>query len=273
MSDPSSVVSQPPPPGSSLLGPGDPEPVELLRPAGISSVFLTCEHAGRALPTRLGRLGLAPADLERHIAVDIGAAGVTRGLSRRLDATAVLQRYSRLVVDCNRAPSAGDFIATLSEATEIPGNSGLSPEHIAARTREIFEPYHATIRDALDARERAGQATVLVSVHSCTPVYHGVHRPWHIGVLYDRDDRFARLMLDLLGASGELTIGENQPYELTHERDYAVPTHGELRGVPHVELEIRQDLIASEAGQAGWVQRLVPVLEDALERLRGQGVL
>ena len=218
-------------------------------------------------------LGLASADLERHIAIDIGAAGVTRGLSQRFDATAVLQRYSRLVVDCNRSPSAPDFITTLSETTEIPGNEGLTPDQVAARTREIFEPYHTTIRDALDARARAGQDSVLVSVHSCTPVYHGVHRPWHIGILYDRDDRFARLLLDILRAHGELTVGENQPYHLTHERDYAVPTHGELRGIPHVELEIRQDLIASETGQAEWVDRLVPVLEEALDRSRGLGIL
>ena len=104
-------------------------------------------------------------------------------------------------------------------------------------------------------------------MHSCTPVYLGVHRPWHIGVLYDRDDRFARVVLDLLAEHGELTIGENQPYELTHERDYAVPVHGELRGIPHVELEIRQDLITEERGQIEWATRLAPLLQEALEQL------
>lgn len=254
-----------------LLESADPPPVELLRAEGSSPLFLTCEHAGRLFPAQLGTLGLGAADLERHIAWDIGAGGVTRGLSARLDATAVLQRYSRLVVDCNRAPMAHDFITVKSEDTEIPGNRALSAAEVGARTREIFEPYHDAIRGALDAREAAGQPTVLVSVHSCTPVFHGVWRPWHVGVLYDKDDRFARIVLDLLSEHGELTIGENQPYYLTHERDYAVPVHGENRGIPHVELEIRQDLIGDADGQDVWAERLARVLNEGLELLRQRG--
>ncbi|WP_428267156.1 N-formylglutamate amidohydrolase [Haliangium sp.] len=252
----------------SLLAADEPAPVELLRAAGGSPLFFTCEHAGRALPARVGDLGLSALDLERHIAWDIGAAGVTRGLSERLDATAVLQRYSRLVVDCNRAPSAHDFIAVHSETTAIHANRDLDPAEVAARTREIFTPYHDAIRTALDARESAGQPTVLVAVHSCTPVYHGVWRPWHVGVLYDLDDRFARIVLDLLSEHGELTVGENEPYELTHERDYSVPLHGEQRGIPHVELEIRQDLIESRDGQDEWAERLAVVLSEGVDRLR-----
>lgn len=256
-----------------LLGPADPPPVEVLRPEGSSPLFLTCEHAGRRFPERLGALGLGEADAGRHIAWDIGAAGVTRGLSERLDATAVLQRYSRLVADCNRAPTAHDFIAVKSEDTEIPGNRAVGAAEVGARTREIFEPYHDTIRGALDARQAAGRETVLVAVHSCTPVYHGVWRPWHVGVLYDKDDRFARVVLDLLSEHGELTIGENQPYYLTHERDYAVPVHGEDRGIPHVELEIRQDLIGDAAGQDEWAERLGRILVEGLALLRQRGAL
>ena len=256
------------PADDSLLGPDDPAPVEVLRLDGPSEFFFTCEHAGIALPRALGTLGLSEADLERHIACDIGAAGVTRGLSERFDAPAVLQRYSRLVVDCNRSPAAHDFITTLSEATKIPGNRDLSPQQIIRRTREIFNPYHEAVRDALDRRAALGQKTILVSVHSCTPVYHGVSRPWHIGVLYDRDDRFARIVLDLLAEHGELTVGENQPYELSHERDYSVPVHGEVRGIPHCELEIRQDLIGDQTGQSEWVDRLETILKEGLARLR-----
>lgn len=255
-----------------LLSNADPEPVEILRPDGASPLFLTCDHAGRRIPVALGTLGLGPVDLARHIAWDIGAGGVTRLLSDRLDATAILQRYSRLVVDCNRSPAAHDFIAVKSEDTEIPGNRHVEAAEVEARTREIFTPYHEAIRQALDARAAAGQWTVLVAVHSCTPVYHGVWRPWHVGVLYDRDDRFARIMLDLLSEDGELTIGENQPYELTHDRDYSVPLHGEDRGLLHVELEIRQDLIGDEAGQEAWATRLASVLGRALERLQRDGL-
>jgi predicted N-formylglutamate amidohydrolase len=255
-----------------LLSNADPLPVETLRPGGRSPFFLTCDHAGRRFPVALGTLGLGPVDLERHIACDIGAAGVTRGLSERLDAAAILQRYSRLVVDCNRAPTAHDYIAVKSEDTEIPGNRHVGAAEIEARTREIFAPYHEAIRGALDARAAAGQPTVLVAVHSCTPVYHGVWRPWHVGVLYDRDDRFARIMLDLLSEAGELTIGENQPYELTHDRDYSVPIHGEDRGILHVELEIRQDLIGDAAGQEAWAERLAAILGRGLERLQRAGL-
>jgi predicted N-formylglutamate amidohydrolase len=251
-----------------LLGEGEPPPVEILRLEGSSPFFLTCDHAGSRFPARLGTLGLGAADVERHITYDIGAAGVTRGLSARLDAAAVLQRYSRLVVDCNRATTAHDFIAVESESTAIPGNREVGAAEIAARTREIFTPYHDAIRQALDARAAAGRPTVLVAVHSCTPVYHGVWRPWHVGVLYDRDDRFARIMLDLLSEDGALTIGENQPYELTHDRDYSVPAHGEDRGLLHVELELRQDLIRAPDGQEAWAERLAGVLRRGLERLQ-----
>ncbi len=250
-----------------LLHADEPHPVEVLREHSRTPFFLTCDHAGQRIPRRLGSLGLGAADLERHIAWDIGAAGVARVLSERLDATLVLQRYSRLVVDCNRSPAAADFITEQSEGTEIPGNRGVGAAEAAARRSEVFEPYHAAITALLDERERDGVDTVLIAVHSCTPVYHGVWRPWHIGVLYDRDDRYARIILDLLARHHELTIGENEPYSLSHQRDFAVPLHGERRQLPHVELEIRQDLIADEAGQADWAARLAVVLTEALAKL------
>jgi predicted N-formylglutamate amidohydrolase len=250
-----------------LLGPDDPPPYEVVRPDAPSPFFLSCDHAGRRFPARLGTLGLTSADQLRHIAWDIGAEGVARRLSELLDATLVLQPYSRLVVDCNRTPEARDFIAVQSESTTIPGNLEVGPAEALARTLEIFRPYHAVTEAALDRRAAARRRTVLVAVHSCTDVYHGVWRPWHVGVLYDRDERFARLMLELLGAHGELTVGENQPYSLTHARDYSVPVHGEVRGLPHVELEIRQDLLATAGGQQEWAERLAVVLGEALARL------
>ena len=257
---------------TTLLGPGDPDPVEVLRPAGGAVLFLTCEHAGRAIPRRLGTLGLDERHLERHIAWDIGAAGVARRLSAALDATLVLQRYSRLVVDCNRAPGAHDFVVTLSEDTGIPGNIDVPEGERLAREIEIFRPYHDTIRSLLDERSANGRPVVLVSVHSCTPVFLGVSRPWHIGVLYERDRRYAGIVLDLLAREPELVVGDNQPYFMTDEKDYAVPVHGERRGIPHVELEIRQDLVATEAGQAEWAERLARVLVEGVGRLGEEGM-
>ena len=258
---------------STLLGTEDPEPVEVLRPEGGAELFLTCEHAGRAIPRRLGALGLEERDLERHIAWDIGAAGVARRLSAKLDATLVLQRYSRLVVDCNRAPGAHDFVATLSEDTEIPGNFDVSEEERLEREVEIFRPYHDTVRNLLDERIAKRRPVVLVSVHSCTPVFLGVSRPWHIGVLYERDRRYAGIVLGLLGGDPELVVGDNEPYFMTDEKDYSVPVHGEQRGIPHVELELRQDLVAQESGQAEWADRLARVLVKGAGMLRNEGML
>ena len=260
--------------GKRLLGAGDPEPVEVVRPAGTSPFFLTCEHAGRAFPARLGTLGLAGPDLERHIAWDIGAAGVARALSARLDATLVLQRYSRLVVDCNRAPGAADFVVEVSEDTVIPGNQGLSEAAIDARAVEIFHPYHDCIHDLLEARAAAGRLTVAVSVHTCTPVYRGVHRPWHIGVMYEHDDRLARGMLVVLSEEGEeagLEVGDNQPYFMTSDKDYSMPRHGQGRGILHVGFEIRQDLVESAPGQREWAERMERVLRESLGRLKESG--
>ena len=260
--------------GERLLGAGDPGPVEVVRPAGTSPFFLTCEHAGRAFPARLGMLGLAGSDLERHIAWDIGAAGVARELSARLDATLVLQRYSRLVVDCNRAPDAPDFVVEVSEDTVVPGNRNLREAAIDARATEIFHPYHDRIHDLLEARIAAGRLTVVVSVHTCTPVYHGVHRPWHIGVMYEHDDRLAREVLAVLREEGEeagLEVGDNQPYFMTSDKDYSMPRHGQGRGILHVGFEIRQDLVESEAGQREWSLRVERVLRESLGRLKESG--
>jgi predicted N-formylglutamate amidohydrolase len=177
------------------------------------------------------------------------------------------------VVDCNRWPTAHDFIAVHSEDTDVPGNVGVDDAERAARASEIFHPYHDAIARLIDARIEAGRRTVLVAVHSCTPVYLGVERPWHIGILFDRDRRLADVLLELLGAQGELCVGENEPYYLTDEKDYAVPVHGERRGLLHVEIEVRQDLIRAEPGQREWGDHLAETLREALGRLRERGEL
>ena len=258
-------------PTEKLLGPDDPVAVEEIRAGATSPFFLTCEHAGKAFPQRLGTLGLEPRHLDRHITYDIGAAGVARGLSERLDAHLVLSTYSRLVVDCNRWPTAPDYIPTVSEDTEIPGNLDIDEWEVKARTDEIFLPYHDTIAKALDAREASGRTTVLVAVHSCTPVFHGVSRPWHVGVLYEHDPRFAKILLELLHGEGHLCVGDNEPYFMTSDKDYAVPVHGHHRELPHVEFEVRQDLIETRAGQEDWAAFLADILREALGRLREDG--
>ncbi|MCB1742409.1 MAG: N-formylglutamate amidohydrolase [Gammaproteobacteria bacterium] len=250
-----------------LLSPGEPEPVEQIRMQGRSVFVLTCDHAGNLIPRRLAGLGLSETDRRRHIAWDIGAAGVSRRMSEVLDAPLIMQRYSRLVVDCNRRPHAEDFITTLSESTPIPGNLDLDPAQRRAREAEVFEPYHAAITALLDERRSADRTTAFVAVHSCTPVYHGVSRPWHVGVLYDRDDRLAQLVLQCLRREDQLVVGENQPYFLTHERDYSVPVHAEDRGLLHIEFEVRQDLIEHPRGQVEWGERLARALLEAAPQM------
>jgi predicted N-formylglutamate amidohydrolase len=256
-------------PQNRLLQDDDPAPVRVLREAGRSDLFLTADHAGRAIPRSLGQLGLPDSELDRHIAWDIGIAGVTQRLSAALDATAVLQAYSRLVIDCNREPSVPSSIPEISETTDVPGNRGLSAEARAARREKIFEPYHVRIAALLDARQAAAQRTVYVAMHSFTPVFKGESRAMQVGVLYNRDVRLAAIMLELLRAEGDLVVGDNAPYAVSDVTDYGVPVHAERRGLPHVEIEIRQDLIADEAGQAQWAARFTRLLQAADARLRG----
>src|SRR5437763_2243597 len=254
-----------------LLAEDAPAPVRVLRPAGRADFLLTGDHAGRAIPRRLGDLGLPQTERARHIAWDIGIAGVTERLSEALDATAVLQSYSRLVIDCNRQPGLDSSIPTISELTEIPGNQDLTPAEREARRREIFAPYHQRIAELIDARIAAESRVVLVAMHSFTPVFMGVRRQVDIGVLYNRDTRLAHTLLDLLRAEGDLAVGDNEPYAVGDLTDYTVPVHAERRGLAHVEIEIRQDLIADAAGQAAWAARLARLLPAADARLRETG--
>ena len=250
-----------------LLTVNEPAPFAVEQADGGSPFFITCDHAGRRLPQKLGRLGLPEAEFDRHIAWDIGASEVAHRLGRALDAFTIHQIYSRLAIDANRDPSVESSIATVSEATEIPGNRGLSGEERQARAREIFWPYHDRIAAELDRRAGPKGATVLIAVHSFTPVFKGFVRPWHAGVLYNRDPRLALILKHLLEAEGGLVVGDNEPYAVGDLTDYTIPVHGEKRGLPHVEIEIRQDLIAEAAGQETWAALLARLLPEAYRRL------
>ena len=255
-----------------LLDPDEPHPVRVLREVGTSDLFLTGDHAGRAIPRRLHQLGVPDRDLERHIAWDIGIGGVTERLSAMLDATAILQTYSRLVIDCNRNPVWPSAMPEISEFTRIPGNEGLTDADRAARVDAIFAPYHNGIRALLDTRKAAGRRTLFVAMHSFTPSFKGERRDMQVGVLFHNDVRMAAVMLDLLRAERGLIVGENEPYALTDDSDYSEPAHAKGRGLVHVEVEIRQDLIADEAGQVEWASRFAGWLTAADARLRDGGI-
>jgi predicted N-formylglutamate amidohydrolase len=243
-----------------LLEPDEPPAFRIERPEGQSHYFLTCDHAGARVPRSLRSLGVSAEDMRRHIAWDIGAAAVAVKLSAALHAFAILQTYSRLVIDCNRRPGIPESIVRMSESTRIPGNEAVTIEEAAAREREIFRPYHDRIRTELDMRAAQHRPTVLISVHSFTPRFHGKQRPWHAGVLYNRDARLANELLHRLREEPGLVIGDNEPYSVGDTTDYTIPEHGEGRGLLHVGIELRQDLIAAGPGQGEWAERLARAL-------------
>lgn len=250
-----------------LLSRDEISPVEVQGLDAPSAFFLVCDHAGRLIPRALGSLGLPPDQLTRHIAWDIGAAAVARRLGTLLNATTFCQRYSRLVIDCNRPLDAVDSIVTESERVPIPGNQALAPGAATERAQEIFHPYHDEISRALDRRRAEGRSTALLTVHSFTPSFLGVRRPWQVGVLHSRDARLALPLLEALRDEGGLVVGHNEPYAAGELTDYSIIQHGERRGLPPVELEIRQDLIADERGQESWAARLARLLPIALQQM------
>jgi predicted N-formylglutamate amidohydrolase len=251
------------PKSTELLAADEPPPFLEQRREGRSNFVIIVDHASARIPRLLGDLGLPPSQLHRHIAWDIGALGVARQVADALDAPLLAQNYSRLVIDCNRDPKVATSIPTVSESSEIPGNLGLSEAQKLIRRKEIFDPYHDHIDALLDARIAAGRPTILVAQHSLTNVFNGVRREMHAAVLYNRDRHFAGLVLDRLRSEAGLIIGDNQPYFVSDENDYTIPRHGEKRGLPHVEIEIRQDLLLDETGQKEWARRITRVLQDA----------
>lgn len=250
-----------------LLAPDEPEVVAVQNPHAGSPILFISDHAGRRIPRRLGTLGLGDADLERHVAWDIGIQGVTAPIADKLGATYIYQRYSRLVIDCNRRPGVAQSVMLMSDGIEIHGNRNLTQAEIGARETEILHPYHRVIEQELERRKAAGRPTVIVAMHSCTPVFgNDPPRPWHIGLIAHSDWRIGDALIELLTAETDLCVGRNKPYEVNMETDYTVPIHAEGRGLPYVEIEIRQDLIGDERGQLHWAELLSAILPRAVER-------
>jgi predicted N-formylglutamate amidohydrolase len=243
----------------------DPPAVTVFNEPGASPVVLLCEHASNFMPARYNRLGLTEADLQRHIAYDIGALTMARRMAVLLDAPLIASGYSRLLIDCNRPQAAPSLVPIRSEATDIPGNIGLSAEERAERDRLYFAPFRERVSATLDARLAAGQRTVLIGVHSFTPVYLGVARVWQAGVLYLQARAFGHVLIEALRTQNPaLTIGDNDPYTVTLEGDYTVPWQGDCRGIPTALFEVRQDLIGSEAGAEAWGGTLAAAVAAAV---------
>ena len=251
----------------SLLEPGDPPPFEILHPERKTPLLLVCDHASRAVPRALGQLGLADSDLMRHIGWDIGAAAVTRRLGELLDARAVLAGYSRLVIDCNRGLGDATSIPAVSDGVVVPGNVGLTPAARVARVNACFRPYHDAIAAQLDDFAARGVVPALFSVHSFTPIMNGKERPWHVGVLWDRDPRMpVPLIAELAAADPRRIVGDNEPYSAREPASYTIRTHAEATGLPHASIEIRQDLIDTPDGVSYWADAMAAALRPILAR-------
>jgi predicted N-formylglutamate amidohydrolase len=242
---------------SPLLAADEAEPVSVRNAGGASPLLLVADHAGVASPRALGRLGVSAPEWQRHI------AGLGDRLADALDATLIRQNYSRLVIDCNRPLEAPTSIPEISELTPIPGNVGLTADARAERARAIFVPYHQRIEAEIESRRAAGRLAALLALHSFTPSFKGQARPWHVALLHNRDRRLADRLIGLFKQEPGLVVGDNEPYFVSDATDYTIPVHGERHGLPHALIEIRQDLIAEEAGQQQWAERLARLVPQA----------
>ncbi len=259
------MKDMPEPAAPTLIGEGDPPPYRVLNPDGAASMLLICDHASRAFPHAMGRIGLEEEALERHIAWDIGAAEVTRRMSEKLDAAAVLAGYSRLLIDVNRQPGDPGSIPEISDSTMVPGNIGLTEAEQEQRVESFFWPYHHAVANALAHLWRRGPAPALFSIHSFTPSLGGEDRYWDIGVLWNRDPRLAVPLLDKLRTAhgGCYHVGDNEPYS-GKDIAYTIDFHAAAAGLPNCAVEIRQDLIESRAGAHHWADLLAEVFVDIL---------
>lgn len=248
-----------------LLTEQDGAPVTVFNGGGLSPILLVCEHASRKLPQKLGNLGLTSDALEAHIAWDPGALGVSKLLSARFDAALVHQNFSRLAYDCNRPPEAPDAMPVQSEIYTIPGNVGMGEDERLARIHEIYRPFETLLKSEIEARQDAGRKTIIVTIHSFTPVYKGVARAVEIGILHDRDSRLADAMLEQ--ADGRYIVRRNEPYGPADGVTHTLREHGLMHGLANVMIEVRNDLIRDDAGQKVLAGYLAGLLEKGLAAL------
>lgn len=251
---------------ASVLSVNDPEASRTLNSGSTSPILLVCDHASNRIPERLDQLGLEDRHLQRHIAYDKGSEALTEKLCQALGYAAVLCNFSRLVIDCNRRAGDPTLVPEISDDVRVPGNHKLNQADRQARYEEIYVSYHRGVKAQLDRLAALVEAPALVAIHSFTPkLKTGDDRPWHVGVLWDKDPRIAQPLLDYLRQDQTLCVGDNEPYSGKHAADYTIDHHGEDRGLPCVSIEVRQDLLNSPAGVHAWAQRLTPFFK-ALEK-------
>jgi len=247
-----------------MIGPDDPPPCEIINDQGKASILLVGDHVSNVIPRTLDNLGLDQTALEQHIAYDIGTRKLVHHLSEHLDAPAVLAGYSRLVVDLNRSLEDPSVMPEASDNVAIPGNQNMSVEHRNQRIHDFYTPYRKAIDTMLHGFRQKSVVPAFIAIHSFTPQMAGFARPWHVGILWDKDPRIPLPLMQNLRAHPEgFNIGDNEPYSGKHPADYTIDHHAEAAGLPHVSIEIRQDLVDTEAGAERWAT----ILHDALREV------
>jgi predicted N-formylglutamate amidohydrolase len=249
-----------------LLAAHEPLPCTVLNCDAQSPIILVCDHASRRLPASLGDMGLDPPARRCHLAVDIGAGTLTRQLAARLSVTAVLCEYSRLVIDCNRQLLDPSAFLEFGDGIVIPGNRNLAAAEKERRANSIYWPYHRAIEEEISRLRTYGTLPAVLAIHSFTPVMNGVSRPWQMGILWDTDRRLAEVFLKELGEAGFL-VGDNEPYSGKAPQDFTIDHHAEANGLPHVGIEIRQDLIDDEAGVSEIAELFVGIIRTIPDKI------
>ncbi len=245
--------------------PGDAGPVfEYLGPLNGSRILLTCEHAGRRIPSELNGLGLAEDEIQRHIGWDIGAEGVCRELRIATGSALFLGRYSRLVVDLNRPRQSSECVIECSDGTEIPGNLGLTEFARSQRIRKYHTPFHRKLHETIDVI----RPSAIIPIHTFTPILRsdGKPRPWHCAVLYSQATTLGKNCIEFLSSIQGIVVGENTPYKIEPESDYTVPIHADRQNIPSVLIEIRQDLVSDSSGQRRWAAMLAEMIAECVQR-------
>ena len=247
-----------------LLHAGEPAPFRVINQDASRPLVLVCDHASNRIPTSLDNLGLAEKDIETHIAWDLGASSLCEKLSEMLQATAVLAEYSRLSIDCNRRLNDPTAFVTVADGIPVPGNESLDDITRCMRIEGIYQPYHEAIQARINRLLATNNTPALLSIHSFTPVFEGFRRPWHIGIMWDRDPRIPIPLIKQLSKNDVLVVGDNEPYSGKHHWDFTVDHHAEATGLPHVVIEVRQDLLVDDAAQTHWANILVEALDPVL---------
>ena len=255
-----------------LIGPEDPPPFRIINESGSAKALLVGDHASRAFPQAMNRLGLEEWVLDRHVAYDIGTRQLIYNLSERMNAPAVLAGYSRLIVDYNRDLDDRTAFPEVSDGIRIPGNQGLTERDKALRVQSFYQPYRDAIEGILDGLRNKGITPALISIHSFTPAMAGVRRPWHVGILWDKDPRMAIPLMEKLRSVPGLNVGDNEPYSGRHPADFTIDRHAEAAGLPYASIEVRQDLIDSDDGADRWAGILGNALNEILADSRLYGL-